>query len=240
MKLLCADTATRTESLALLDGDELVAERAVRRKRGHGPGLLDDLDGLLADAGWALRDIEGFVCGLGPGSFTGLRIALAALKGLAMALDTPIYGARTTRMITASRPGPQTFAVLDARRRQVYLDGEGMARPVVCDPGAIGAHLPTGLDKASPITLLGDGAPLYRQALVDALPDFVVDIPAGPLPHTPRAALLAGLVDLSQPAPLATLEPTYVRRSDAEINYPDGFPDAATRARAGRKASRRG
>lgn len=224
MKLLCVDTATRIETAALTDSGRLLAERSIHRTRGHGPSLLDDLDGLLGDVGWRIGDVDGFVCGLGPGSFTGLRIALATLKGLALATGKPIYGVRTTAMIAANRPGPRSYAVIDARRGQVYLDGPGLTHPVVCDPDAIGKHLPAG---EAP-TLLGDGAVAHREALVDALPDAI--IPTGAVAHHPRAALLAELADLESPAPLATLEPIYVRPSDAEINYPDGFPDAIARA----------
>ncbi|MCA9538895.1 MAG: tRNA (adenosine(37)-N6)-threonylcarbamoyltransferase complex dimerization subunit type 1 TsaB, partial [Myxococcales bacterium] len=82
MKLLCVDTATAIESIALIDGHVVLTERAVRRTKGHGPGVLDDIDEALAGIGWKLADLDGFACGLGPGSFTGLRIALATLKGL--------------------------------------------------------------------------------------------------------------------------------------------------------------
>lgn len=220
MKLLTVDTATRIETVALVDGDIVLAERAVFRTRGHGPRLLDDLDGLLEDMGWKLADVEGFVCGLGPGSFTGLRIALATVKGLALATGRPIFGVRTTQMIAANHPGPRTFAVIDARRGQVYFDGPGMTAPVVCDPAQVPRHLPPG---AAP-TLVGDGAVAYRAALLAAIPGAV--IPRGAVAHQPRAALLAELADLAAPAALATLEPVYVRASDAELNYPDGFPDA--------------
>lgn len=222
MKLLCLDTATRVETVALVDDGALVAEHAIRRQKGHGPAVLDDLDGLLRAAGWRLADVDRFVCGQGPGSFTGLRIALATLKGLALALDRPIHAVRTTAMVAANRPGPRTYAVLDARRGQVYVDGPGIAAPQVLDPAAVGQVIPV----ADPV-LVGDGAVMFREALMAALP--AAEIPRGAAAHQPRAAHLAELVDLSAPAALATLEPVYVRPSDAELNYPDGFPDALTR-----------
>ena len=101
MKLLCIDTATFFESIALLEGERVVAEHRVERHRGHGPGILDDVDRLLKNAGWRLENVDGFVSGLGPGSFTGLRICLATLKGFALAYQKPIFGARTTRLLRA-------------------------------------------------------------------------------------------------------------------------------------------
>ena len=215
MILLCVDSATWHESVALVDGAELLAERTVRRKRGHGPGILDDVDGLLADAGLTLAQVDGFACGLGPGSFTGLRIALATAKGLAMATGKPIFGARTTDLLRAALPGQPVTAVLDARRGQIYVDGPGLPGPVCVDP----ARAPLG---EGPVILLGDGALKYADALRAVNPQAVV--PAEPTLHLPRAARLASMG--LRPAPLATLEPVYVRPSDAELNYPDGFPDA--------------
>jgi tRNA threonylcarbamoyladenosine biosynthesis protein TsaB len=221
MKLLCIDTATFFESVALLDGDRIVAEHRVERHRGHGPGILDDVDRLLSTCGWTLHDVDGFISGLGPGSFTGLRISLATLKGFALAHDKPIYGARTTQVVRAG-VGDDAVAILDARRGQVYVEGGDLTAPVCCDPKAVSSLLG---DKA--YQLVGDGAVLYRETLTSSMPRARV-VDDSDL-HHPRAALLVGLVDLETPQALATLEPIYVRKSDAEINYPDGFPDAALR-----------
>ena len=220
-RLLCVDTATVVESVALWVDGELAAERAVRRKRGHGPGLIDDIDGVLTDAGLSLEEVEAFVCGLGPGSFTGLRIALATLKGLAMATGRPLYGVRTTAALRAAIPDRRVVAVMDARRGEVYVDEGGVEPPRCVAPERVA--LPPG----EPPVLLGGGARMYAEALRGALPDATV--PDDPALHVPRAALLARCVDLSSPPALATLEPVYVRRPDAEIHWPDGFPDAMGR-----------
>lgn len=224
MRLLCVDTATPIESLALVESGKLLVERAVHRRWGHGPGLLDDVQGAFDDLGWNLTDIDAFVCGLGPGSFTGLRIALATLKGLALALKKPLYGARTTQLLVAAGGPQRTVAVLDARRGEVFVEGGGIDHPLCIKPEALAAHLPPG---PAPL-LLGSGAVVYRQTLLAAVPDAL--IPESGALHYPRASLLPTAVDWTKDAPaLATLEPTYTRRSDAEINYPDGFPDAIAR-----------
>ncbi|MEZ4465467.1 MAG: tRNA (adenosine(37)-N6)-threonylcarbamoyltransferase complex dimerization subunit type 1 TsaB [bacterium] len=217
--ILCADTATLTASVAVFAAGELRAERAARSIGGHGPGLLDQIHGALEDAELGLADIDALVCGLGPGTFTGLRIALATLKGIALARDLPLYGARTTLALAAALPGQPVVAVLDARRGEVFAEGAGL-EPCCLKPAELAARLPT------PCVLLGDGARKYAKVLMKD----GVTIPADVALHAPRAALLRGAVDLALPPPaLATLEPTYVRRSDAEINYPDGFPDFAGR-----------
>lgn len=216
MRLLCVDTATPTESVALLDDGQLLAERTVRRSRGHGPGVLDDVDGVLRDGGLTLADLDGLVCGLGPGSFTGLRIALATLKGLALATNLPLYGVRTTLALCAASPGA-VLAVQDARRGEVYAEGFGLTNPICCAPERLHERL-----SGTPILMVGSGALRYRDQLLAQWPE--VSIPTEPTLHVPRAALLAGAIDLEHPADLTTLEPIYIRPSDAEINYPNGFP----------------
>ena len=224
-KLLCLDTATRVQTAALVESTagriRVVAEHTVYRKR-PGPTLLDDLDRLLTDAGWTLGELDGFVCGQGPGSFTGLRITLATLKGLALALDRPIHAARTTEMLRANRPGPRTFALIDARRGQVYIDGPGIETPLVVDP----ERVPALVARPDPV-LVGDGALAFAETLAGLMP--AAEIPDDPTAHMPRAAHLAALIDPEKPDPLGTTEPIYVRPSDAELNYPDGFPDALVR-----------
>lgn len=217
--ILSADTATLTASVAVLVDGQVRAERAARAVKGHGPGLLDQIVGALEDAEVGLADLDALVCGLGPGTFTGLRIALATLKGLAYAQRIPLYGARTTLALQA--PGVPTLAVLDARRKQVFVEGAGVPEPMCVAP----ARLPEIVDHSGPICLLGDGARAYRAMLSELFPQAI--IPTDPALHAVRAARLIPHVDFSQPAPaLATLEPRYVRKSDAEINYPDGFPAA--------------
>ncbi len=217
--VLAVDTSTLHESVAVIVAGEVRAERLVYQSRGHGPGVLDDIHGALADAGVTLADVEAFVSGLGPGSFTGARIALATLKGLALATGRPLFGARTTEALLRALPGQRVLALIDARRHEVYADGADLAAPWVGPPAELMARLPDG----APPVLLGSGARIYADALRAARPDVI--IPADLSLHVPRAALLLGAIDWASPPALATLEPTYVRKSDAEITYPDGFPD---------------
>jgi tRNA threonylcarbamoyladenosine biosynthesis protein TsaB len=206
--LLAIDCATPYESVALVrDGDVVVEHGAVRR-HGAGPTLLDVVQALLDDAGLRLGDVTGLVCGLGPGSFTGLRVALATLKGLALARDLPLWGVPTAVALSAALPSERVVAVIDAKRGEVFVEGRCVP------PSAVG-----DLGEAS---LLGSGALLYRSELLAQSPR--ARVPESRCLHHPRAALLT--TRLGDPAPLATLEPIYVRKSDAEINYPDGFPDA--------------
>ena len=220
LKLLCVDTSTFHESVALMDGDTVIGSTHVERRGGHGPGILDDIANLLSEAGWQLSDLDGFACGLGPGSFTGLRIGLATMKAFAVAMNKPIFGARTTTMLLSECDSPLKVAVIDARREQVYLDAAHLDAPVCCDPKDI--HRYIALD--TPWTFLGDGAVKYRAFLSTTYPTSSISEDENA--HRPQARTLARLVDVDRPGSITTLEPIYIRKSDAEINYPDGFPDA--------------
>ena len=204
-----------------MDGHDIVQELREERPKGHGPGILDDIDRLLKKQGWHISELDGFVAGLGPGSFTGLRICLATLKGFALAFEKPLFGARTTALLRSAVEA-DSVAVLDARRGQVYVEGGPVIEPVCCAPKEVSDLLGEG-----PHQLVGDGAILYRDLFLESMPTSSI-CPDDDL-HYPRAGLLARMVNFGEPAQLATLEPVYVRKSDAEINYPDGFPNAAGR-----------
>lgn len=219
MLRLCVETSTPVESVALLEGDTLLAERAAVRRRGHGPTVLATIDGVLDDAGRSLGDVEGFVCGLGPGSFTGLRIALATLKGFAVAADRPLWGVPTRDAFVAV-PGVRRAMVLDARRGEIFVHADD-SEPACVAPERVDAVL----DPQIAWVLLGSGVRAYRETLIAKLP--AASVPDAEGMHWPRAGLLGAAVGDVPPADTATLEPFYVRRSDAEINYPDGYPDAS-------------
>ena len=219
--ILAADTATTTEAVAVLRGDALLAERSAARGRGRGQALLELVHGALGDADTTIGQVDALVCGLGPGSFTGLRVVMATFKGLALALDRPLYGVPTAHAFAVAHPGRVVYAITDARRGEVFVDSAALEAPVSCKPAELGRWVP---ETGSPPLLLGNGAWAHRAALRAAVPH--AELPEVEALHTPRVALLAVGLDRRTPAALAALEPLYVRRSDAELNYPDGFPTA--------------
>jgi tRNA threonylcarbamoyladenosine biosynthesis protein TsaB len=231
VRLLCVDTSTFHESVALTNGADIIAETCIERRGGHGPGILDDIAELLESTGWTLSDLDGFACGLGPGGFTGLRIGLSTVKAFALALQCPVYGARTTELLKEAHSSEHTVAIVDARRQQVYLDADHLPQPICCDP----QDLPRHLDRETPWVLIGDGALKYASEIAEMFPAAL--IPDDDARHRPRAGLLPRFIDLARPASTTTLEPVYIRKSDAEINFPDGFPDALKHQSRNRKKS---
>src|SRR5437660_11057677 len=113
MLTLAFDTATGVATSALVDGEEVLGERASRAQT-----LLEDVDALLRQAGAHPTDLDRLAVGLGPGSFTGVRIGLAVARGLALSLDLPGSGVSTLAALAAGAPG--ALPVIDAQRRGVF------------------------------------------------------------------------------------------------------------------------
>ncbi|HXH82846.1 MAG TPA: tRNA (adenosine(37)-N6)-threonylcarbamoyltransferase complex dimerization subunit type 1 TsaB, partial [Candidatus Tectomicrobia bacterium] len=165
MRVLAVETSTLAGGVALLEDDRLVAEYLLDVRRTHSERLLAAVDRVLADAGWSARDIDGLAVAVGPGSFTGLRIAVSTVKGLALALGIPAVAAvPSLDAMAAALPWASlpVCPVIDARKGEVYAslyrwDGAAMERlwdHVALAPEALARRL------ASPTILVGDGAEL--------------------------------------------------------------------------------
>src|SRR6059058_5761625 len=196
MLTLAFDTATAVATSALVDGEEVLGERASRAQT-----LLEDVDALLRQAGAHPSDLDRLAVGIGPGSFTGLRIGLAVARGLALSLDLPGSGVSTLAALAAGAPG--ALPVVDAKRREVFtlVGGE----PHVLTP----QELP--LDDGA--LCVGDGAKRYRSLLEErgaAVP------PDDDERHLPRARFHAALA--GEPGSVDELEPLYLRVPDADRN----------------------
>ncbi|HZS24087.1 MAG TPA: tRNA (adenosine(37)-N6)-threonylcarbamoyltransferase complex dimerization subunit type 1 TsaB [Gaiellaceae bacterium] len=194
MLTLAFDTATEVATSALVDDGEVLGERVSRAQT-----LLEDVDALLRQGGAHPRDLDVLAVGIGPGSFTGVRIGLAAARGLALALDLAGAGVSTLAALAAGAPG--AVPVIDARRREVFtlVDGE----PAVLAPGDVAV--------AEGVVYVGDGARRYR----DVLEARGGVVPAdGDERHLPRARFHAALAGPA--GAVDAIEPLYLRVPDAE------------------------
>jgi tRNA threonylcarbamoyladenosine biosynthesis protein TsaB len=195
---LAFDTATDEATSALVDDGEVLGERASRAVT-----LLEDVDALLRQGGAHPRDLGALVVGVGPGSFTGVRIGLAVARGLALALDLPGAGVSTLAALAAG--APDATPVVDARRREVFTLVDGA--PAVLAPAEL---------QVDPGALyVGDGALRYRELL---------EHKGGVVPrdtddrHRPRARFHAQLAH--DFGPVEEIEPMYLRVPDAVKSAP--------------------
>lgn len=229
MRLLAIDTTTMLGSVALTDGQRIVAQEQQGVAGTHSERLLVTIDHLLAIAGWERGAIEGIAVAIGPGSFTGLRIGLATAKGMAMALNCPIAGVSSLASLAenGSAFAGTVAALIDARRGELYVSatrfGAGgkakqVLKPCVLPPEALVAKL-KGIK--GPMLLVGDGALAYAATLSRALGKRAKIAAGGQcLPQAANLAMLA-LTKLARGKgdDLAALAPDYIRRSDAEIGF---------------------
>jgi tRNA threonylcarbamoyladenosine biosynthesis protein TsaB len=188
---LAFDTATSVATAALVRDGQVLGERVSRAVR-----VLEDADELIRQTGAARSELTGIVVGIGPGSFTGLRMGLAAARGLAFALEVPVAGVSTLEALAAGAPG--ALPVVDAGRREVFTLVDGS--PVVCAPQEVVTEL-----------CVGDGALRYRKVLEERGARVPPDDDER---HLPRARFHAELAREFGPA--EAVEPLYLRLPDAE------------------------
>ena len=218
------ETATSIASVGIVETDHVLAAQSLPKGGNHARALLPLIDSALHAAGIGLRDLDLVAVSIGPGSFTGLRIALSAAKGLALATGLPIVGVPTLEAYAATagpRPG-LVCPVLDARKGEIYAaayqwegaDLRCVRPPVAIDPARFAASIDT------PCTLIGDGVDAYgelwRLRLSDAdLVPFSTLAPSGAV----VARLGVARADASGTDDLADLEPFYCRVSEAELTH---------------------
>lgn len=215
---LAVDTATEACSVALaVDG--AVRERFEPMQREHTQRLLPMIQAVLAEAGTSVAQLDGIVCGIGPGSFAGLRIGVGVVKGLALARDLPVTGVSSLAMLArrAQRlPGVgQVVAVIDARMSEVYFgaygrDAGGLASVVladrVCPPDQVPA-LPEGR-----WTGVGTGWGRYDAVLRAGVRAPLAAVDASALPHAEDAlALGVPVLQAGRGHSADALAPAYLR-----------------------------
>lgn len=207
--ILSIDTCLGASSVAVLDGERVLAARSEPMTRGHQERIGMIAREAATEAGVAFTDLDRIGVTVGPGSFTGLRVGLAFAKGLATALSVPCVGVTTLEAMAYGIDG-FVAAVLDARMGQVYIqvfaDGVALMAPDALGVGEAAARL-AELYSGGPATLIGSGAPL----LADALSGAKVLTPAAPDP------VAIGRLAAARPAPTHSPRPLYLRAPYATL-----------------------
>jgi tRNA threonylcarbamoyladenosine biosynthesis protein TsaB len=225
MRILAIDTSTMAEGVALLESNRVICDLRVDVRTSHAPRLLSLIHQALSIASVPLASIDLFAASQGPGSFTGLRIGIATLMGFGQALQRSVIGIDTLEAVAMKVPltSHPVCPLLDARKGEVFgaifrMTADGLQRVtpnLVLSPDTFCAQI------TEPTILLGTGVDVYRdlwQAQLGARAIF-----APPWLGLPCSVEVGALAFARATAELgaapSALTPTYVRPSEAEINW---------------------
>lgn len=214
MKILSVDTSVRKGSAAVVEDGRVISEHVYEAVSSHSEMLLSGIDRTLKKAGMMLNDIDAFAVCIGPGSFTGLRIGLSTVKGLAMARGRPIAGVSTLEALRMCHPG--AIPCINAYRGEVYVLVDGMLPECSISPERLCDEL---LKDGRPYTFIGDGAIFYKELFKSRMGgrfDLIED--EKHLSLAGNAGIIAYERLKKGPGDdIASLVPNYIRRPDAEL-----------------------
>ncbi|MGD8470682.1 MAG: tRNA (adenosine(37)-N6)-threonylcarbamoyltransferase complex dimerization subunit type 1 TsaB [Desulfobacteraceae bacterium] len=225
MKILALDTATQSCSVAVTNDGFLSAELSIVKSQTHSKHLMELIHSVLEIAGFHPGDLDGLAVTIGPGSFTGLRIGISTVKGLAYALARPVVGISTLEAL-AWQCGQTSYLIcplIDARKGEVYGATYGFNEGRLIQKTGPRAMVPEAVveDIKSPCVFIGTGARLYRQDIVAATKGLAHFVPEGQ--NMIRASSVAFLsmprFEANDTDEVGGLVPHYIRKSDAELNF---------------------
>ena len=212
MKVLAFDTSSKALSLAILEDKQVLAEMTINIKKNHSITLMPAIDFLMASVDWTPKDLDRIVVAEGPGSYTGLRIAVATAKTLAHTLNIELVGMSSLLALVPYQQEGLFVPLMDARRNNVYAGFYENAKPVMPE-----AHLPFErvielIEGASQVTFVGEVGPFVEQ-IQEHLPrtNFKETLP--------NAANLALWAWDKEADSLHDFVPNYLKRVEAEENW---------------------
>ena len=223
MLILAVDTTTPSGSVALAEDGALLGEASLESAATHSARLLRSVDFLLGAHGLGIQDVGAFAVAAGPGSFTGIRIGVGAVKSLAFASGRPVAPVSTLAALAAKlEGGPEALVcpILDAKKGEIYAAlfeaGPGGLAEIVpqgaYEPAAFLARLPAG----RPVAFIGGGLDACRGAVRERLGEAARFPARSRFVAAEVARLGAALLAAGRGVEAASLEPIYYRRSQAE------------------------
>ena len=214
MLILGIDTSTKICTCSIFDSENgVIAETSLSVKKNHSNIVMPIIDNLFKISDLTINDIDKIAVAIGPGSFTGVRIALGIAKGLAMALNKPLIAVNELDILEAIASGNENEVIplIDARKERVYYKYQEK----YVDDYLI--NLISNFDKNKKYIFVGDGATNYKNILKDNLGDNAIVLPI--YNAFPRASILCELALNKEEANIYTLEPEYISKSRAEKHF---------------------
>jgi tRNA threonylcarbamoyladenosine biosynthesis protein TsaB len=225
MYILGIETSTTTGSVAVVSENGVIAQYSLNIEVTHSERLMSTVDRVLKDTGLTITDMDGYAVAIGPGSFTGLRIGLAAVKGLALVTGKPVAAVPTLEALAWNLPysAYPVCPMLDARKNEVYaamyrFDGTTFVR-VMAEAVISLSHLSELISEKTLFT--GEASHLFREEIVNLFGDRALFAPVSAI--LPSAATVAeigfAMIKSGKQADLDSVTPMYIRRSEAEVMW---------------------
>ena len=214
MLILGIDTSTKICTCSIFDSENgVIAETSLSVKKNHSNIVMPIIDNLFKISDLTINDIDKIAVAIGPGSFTGVRIALGIAKGLAMALNKPLIAINELDILEAIASGNENeiIPLIDARKERVYYKYQN----TYVDDYLI--NLILNFDKNKKYIFVGDGATNYENILKDNLGENAIVLSM--YNAFPRASILCELALNKEEANIYTLEPEYISKSRAEKHF---------------------
>ena len=212
MKVLAFDTSSKALSLAILEDKQVLAETTINIKKNHSITLMPAIDFLMASLDWTPKDLDRIVVAEGPGSYTGLRIAVATAKTLAHTLNIELVGMSSLLSLVPRQQEGLLVPLMDARRNNVYAGFYENAKPVMPEAHLSFAEVLEKVTDAEQVTFVGEVGPFVEQ-IQEQLPQ------ASYQETLPNAANLALWAWDKKADSLHDFVPNYLKRVEAEENW---------------------
>ena len=212
MKVLAFDTSSKALSLAILEDKQVLAETTINIKKNHSITLMPAIDFLMASLDWTPKDLDRIVVAEGPGSYTGLRIAVATAKTLAHTLNIELIGMSSLLSLVPRQQEGLLVPLMDARRNNVYAGSYENAKPVMPEAHLSFAEVLEKVTDAEQVTFVGEVGPFVEQ-IQEQLPQ------ASYQETLPNAANLALWAWDKKADSLHDFVPNYLKRVEAEENW---------------------
>jgi tRNA threonylcarbamoyl adenosine modification protein YeaZ len=217
MKILAFDTSSKALSVALTENDDLLGKIDLNLKKNHSVTLMPAIDFLIKNADLTPQDLDRIVVAQGPGSYTGLRIAVTTAKTLASTLDLDLVGVSSLAAIArnSSFEG-KVVAVMDARRQNVYAGIYENGENVMQDRHMSLGNLLKTLENDKKLCFTGEFEP-FREQILQVLPQ--ASFVENPERRLPNAYEIARLGAAYQPVAVDTFVPNYLKKVEAEEKW---------------------
>ena len=212
MKVLAFDTSSKALSLAILEDKQVLAETTINIKKNHSITLMPAIDFLMASLDWTPKNLDRIVVAEGPGSYTGLRIAVATAKTLAHTLNIELVGMSSLLALVPRQQEGLLVPLMDARRNNVYAGFYENAKPVIPEAHLSFAEVLEKVTDAEQVTFVGEVGPFVEQ-IQEQLPQ------ASYQESLPNAANLALWAWGKKANSLHDFVPNYLKRVEAEENW---------------------